>query len=136
MLQRANLHKYQITAVNHIENNPCAALFLDMGLGKTVQTIAVLASRAAQGPQLVVVPASVLLNWRDELTRFAPSLKQVILNLAGDRADVLKKAKAGTVVVTTYGILTSEQRRGRPRFLTKRTTLRTKKRNPLRRRPK
>ena len=85
-----------------------AVLADDMGLGKTVQTIAVLASRAAQGPQLVVVPASVLLNWRDELTRFAPSLKQVILNLAGDRADVLKKAKAGTVVVTTYGILTSE----------------------------
>lgn len=85
-----------------------AVLADDMGLGKTVQTIAVLASRAAQGPQLVVVPASVLLNWRDELTRFAPSLKQVILNLSGDRADVLKKAKAGTVVVTTYGILTSE----------------------------
>ena len=85
-----------------------AVLADDMGLGKTVQTIAVLASRAAQGPQLVVVPASVLLNWRDELTRFAPSLKQVILNLAGDRADVLKKAKAGTVVVTTYGLLTSE----------------------------
>ena len=85
-----------------------AVLADDMGLGKTVQTIAVLASRAAQGPQLVVVPASVLLNWRDELTRFAPGLKQVILNLAGDRADVLKKAKAGTVVVTTYGILTSE----------------------------
>ena len=56
----------------------------------------------------MVVPASVLLNWRDELTRFAPSLKQVILNLSGDRADVLKKAKAGTVVVTTYGLLTSE----------------------------
>ena len=85
-----------------------AVLADDMGLGKTVQTIAVLASRAALGPQLVVVPASVLLNWRDELTRFAPGLKQVILNLAGDRADVLKKAKAGTVVVTTYGILTSE----------------------------
>ena len=85
-----------------------AVLADDMGLGKTVQTITVLLSRAELGPQLVVVPASVLLNWRDELTRFAPGLKQVILNLADDRTEVLSEAKKGTVVVTTYGILTAE----------------------------
>ncbi len=85
-----------------------AVLADDMGLGKTVQTIAVLLSRAKAGPQLVVVPASVLYNWRDELERFAPSLKQVILNQAEDRADALKKAKKGTVVLTTYGVLASE----------------------------
>ncbi len=85
-----------------------AVLADDMGLGKTVQTIAVLLARAAEGPQLVVVPASVLYNWRDELARFAPSLKQAILNQAGDRAKTLEKAGAGTVVLTTYGVLTSE----------------------------
>ncbi len=85
-----------------------AVLADDMGLGKTVQTIAVLLARAAEGPQLVVVPASVLFNWRDELARFAPSLKQAILNQAGDRGKTLAKAGAGTVVLTTYGVLTSE----------------------------
>ncbi len=85
-----------------------AVLADDMGLGKTVQTIAVLLSRAAEGPQIVVVPASVLYNWREELARFAPSLKQAILNQAGDRAKTLEKADKGTVVLTTYGVLTSE----------------------------
>ena len=85
-----------------------AVLADDMGLGKTVQTIAVLLSRAELGPQLVIVPASVLLNWRDELTKCAPGLKQVILNLAEDREAVLKQAEKGTVVITTYGILTAE----------------------------
>ena len=85
-----------------------ALLADDMGLGKTVQTIAVLLSRAAEGPQLVVVPASVLFNWREELARFAPSLKQVILNDAEDREKAVKKAGKGVVVLTTYGILTAE----------------------------
>ena len=85
-----------------------AILADDMGLGKTVQTIAVLLDRAQTGPQLVVVPASVLFNWRDELMRFAPSLKQVILNSEEDRDAVLKKARKGTVVLATYGILVAE----------------------------
>ena len=85
-----------------------ALLSDDMGLGKTVQTIAALLARAKEGPQLVVVPTSVLLNWRDELTRFAPGLTQVIFNLAEDRSEALKKLKAGTVVLTTYGVMTGE----------------------------
>ena len=85
-----------------------AVLADDMGLGKTVQTITVLLSRAKAGPQLVVVPASVLFNWRDELARFAPTLKQEILNQVEDRTEVLKKAKKGTVVLTTYGVLAGE----------------------------
>ena len=43
-----------------------------MGLGKTLQTITVLLGRAKQGAALVVVPTSLILNWRDELARFAP----------------------------------------------------------------
>lgn len=81
-----------------------AVLADDMGLGKTVQTIAVLLARAALGPQLVVVPASVLFNWQEELSRFAPSLKRVILNEQGNREQALKDAGKNTVVITTYGL--------------------------------
>ena len=52
-----------------------ACLADDMGLGKTVQTLALLLLRAGQGPQLVVAPTSVCLNWHAESTRFAPSLR-------------------------------------------------------------
>ena len=43
MLQRNNLHGYQRTAVEHIKEHPDAALFLDMGLGKTVSTLTAVA---------------------------------------------------------------------------------------------
>jgi len=33
------LHHYQLTAIDHILNNPKCGLFLDMGLGKTVSTL-------------------------------------------------------------------------------------------------
>ncbi|MDP3977230.1 MAG: DEAD/DEAH box helicase [Pseudomonas sp.] len=52
-----------------------ACLADDMGLGKTVQTLALLLHRAPAGPQLVVAPTSVALNWQTETARFAPTLR-------------------------------------------------------------
>ncbi|HEY8975027.1 MAG TPA: DEAD/DEAH box helicase, partial [Burkholderiaceae bacterium] len=52
-----------------------ACLADDMGLGKTLQALAVLLARAANGPALVVVPTSLIGNWRSEALRFAPSLR-------------------------------------------------------------
>src|SRR5699024_3396980 len=51
----------------------------DMGLGKTLQVIATLLHLKANGqltaaPALVVVPTSLLTNWRHEIARFAPTL--------------------------------------------------------------
>ena len=43
MLHRSNLHGYQRIAVQHIKEHPDAALFLDMGLGKTVSTLTAVA---------------------------------------------------------------------------------------------
>lgn len=39
MLKRLDLHRYQLAGVDHIINNNYCALFLDMGLGKTVTTL-------------------------------------------------------------------------------------------------
>lgn len=39
MLDRNNLHKYQLHAVEHIKQKPRSVLFLDMGLGKTTTTL-------------------------------------------------------------------------------------------------
>ena len=86
-----------------------ACLADDMGLGKTVQTIAFLLHKAAKGPSLVVCPASVMLNWANELNRFAPSLEVKILNESSDRDALLDNAKAYDVVLTTYGLLVREE---------------------------
>ena len=86
-----------------------ACLADDMGLGKTVQTIAFLLHKAAKGPSLVVCPASVMLNWANELSRFAPSLEVKILNESSDRDALLDNAKPYDVVLTTYGLLIREE---------------------------
>lgn len=86
-----------------------ACLADDMGLGKTLQAIALLLSRGKQGASLVVAPASVLLNWKSELERFAPSLTPLVMNEAGcDRKTLVKNASHYDVVLTTYGLLINE----------------------------
>ena len=87
-----------------------ALLADDMGLGKTVQTITLLLSRAKEGPQLVIVPTSLILNWKEEAARFAPSLNILLLNRAGeDRKRMIEEAKAFDVVISTYGLLITEE---------------------------
>lgn len=50
-----------------------------MGLGKTLQTISMLAYLACYkgiwGPHLIIVPTSCMVNWEMELKRFSPGLK-------------------------------------------------------------
>lgn len=86
-----------------------ACLADDMGLGKTVQTIAFLLLKASEGPALVVAPASVVPNWVGEINKFAPTLNVFILNKSIDRAQLIKDAGAYDVVLSTYGILSSEE---------------------------
>ena len=96
-----------------------ACLADDMGLGKTLQTITLLLDQAENGAALVVAPASVVPNWRNELARFAPTLNVTILNSADDREKAIDEAGAGDVIVSTYALLNiqhkklSEKRMGR-----------------------
>lgn len=64
-----------------------------------------LLDKESEGPSLVVAPASVVPNWRNELQRFAPTLSVTILNAAEDRDEAIKEAQAGDVVVSTYALI-------------------------------
>lgn len=81
-----------------------ACLADDMGLGKTLQALAVMLSRAAGGPALVVAPTSVCPNWIDEARRFAPTLNLRQLP-ARDRGEFLKTLGSHDVLVASYGLL-------------------------------
>ncbi len=86
-----------------------ACLADDMGLGKTLQAITLMQSRAALGPQLVVMPTSLLHNWQSELKTFAPALSVSVLNQPGaSRQKMVEEAQQGDVVLTTYGLLVTE----------------------------
>ena len=79
----------------------------DMGLGKTVMVLALLEARRAakSGPSLVVVPKSLIFNWRQEAERFAPKLR--VLEHTGPLRDVkaLVKRHDYDLAITTYGTL-------------------------------
>jgi len=108
----------------------------DMGLGKTVQVIDLLLrlraddaagekpgrSRASKPgprgttkkpPSLLVVPASLVGNWKQELARFAPQLKSLLVHRSECAAAVLERLAATPerelagldVVVTTYALV-------------------------------
>ena len=85
-----------------------ACLADDMGLGKTLQAIAFLLYKKTAGASLVVCPASVVMNWRSELARFAPSLNVYVLNSEANRKEVIDNAAEGDVVLSSYGLLAYE----------------------------
>lgn len=107
----ATLRGYQIEGYQWIARlnswGAGALLADDMGLGKTMQTIAYLLFKAHEGPALVIAPASVAPNWKSEIEKFAPSLNVSILNFIANRSTFISEAKAGDVVICTYGLLLS-----------------------------
>ena len=81
-----------------------ACLADDMGLGKTIQTLALLISRAPQGPALVITPVSVIMNWQTEAHRFAPTLKVHVYH-QNRTNKALEKLDAYDLVIASYGML-------------------------------
>jgi superfamily II DNA or RNA helicase len=78
----------------------------DMGLGKTIQVLALLDARRVEGhgPSLVVVPRSLVFNWRAEAERFAPQLRTADWSGTARREDGFD-ASGVDVVFVTYGTL-------------------------------
>ena len=83
----------------------------DMGLGKTVQALAHLAIEQAEGrldrPALVICPTSLVPNWQAETTRFAPSLRTLVLH-GPDRSDSFATIGEHDLVITTYPLLSRD----------------------------
>lgn len=79
----------------------------DMGLGKTLQAIAFMLSEKTRGREkrqfLVVCPSSLVLNWQEEINRFAPKLKTLCLNgTVAERNAQFKTIDDCDVVITSY----------------------------------
>ena len=108
---QAELRDYQVTGFDWLTRlahwGGGACLADDMGLGKTLQALALILSRAQQGPALVIAPTSVCMNWQAEAARFAPTLNLIMFG-AGDRNKALSKLKPFDLVVSSYGLLQQE----------------------------
>ncbi len=117
---KAKLRNYQkcgvqwLLTLRSLELGGCLAD--DMGLGKTIQVLGVLNlskrdnknDGKGTGTDLLVVPASLVDNWRLEAERFAPKLKVLIAHPSRLSSAELKglskqRVDAHDVVITTYG---------------------------------
>nr|CAJ42330.1 SNF2 related domain [Streptomyces steffisburgensis] len=108
---RAELRPYQMHGVAWLRSVPGrgggAVLADEMGLGKTLQAICLLATRSEGGPHLVVCPTSLVGNWVRELARFSPATPVVAYH--GPRRSLPDTFEAGTVVVTSYPVLRTDE---------------------------
>ena len=106
----------------------------DMGLGKTLQVIAFLlsdyrdrderdaresdarerkgtagqdlAQNSAQRGALIVAPASLVYNWKNEFKKFAPELPiRMITGMAAERAELIRSAGENEILLTSYDLL-------------------------------
>lgn len=76
----------------------------DMGLGKTLQTITYLLSEPAENPHLIIVPSSVVYNWRNEFQKFAPSIQVAIISGSPEeRLKIMNESENADVWITSYG---------------------------------
>ncbi len=133
----ATLRPYQATGVKWLwllqSLGLGACLADDMGLGKTIQVIALLlrlkhggapsiarqdGAKSAQAeqcsalhsPTLLIAPASLLANWKNELARFAPTLRAGFAHPAEAPGGEWRDAKTADaflagkdIILTTYG---------------------------------
>ncbi|MDB5802587.1 MAG: SNF2-related:Helicase, C-terminal:SWIM Zn-finger [Rhodocyclales bacterium] len=104
------LRPYQLEGLawlQHLRSHDLAGILADdMGLGKTAQTLAHLLIEKHAGrldrPSLVVVPTSLVFNWKREAERIAPMLSVLILH--GPQRDFGAIPKHD-IVLTTYPLV-------------------------------
>eukprot|EP00890_Picochlorum_soloecismus_P004235 jgi/Picsp_1/4812/NSC_02180-R1_zinc finger ran-binding domain-containing protein 3-like len=63
----------------------------EMGVGKTVQSIALAACYKDKWPLLIVVPASLRLVWAEEIEKWLPELSPCDIHIIFDKTDRLRK---------------------------------------------
>ena len=110
---KANLYSYQKIGVQWLVhcyfNKVGTILGDDMGLGKTAQIIALIAEcheRSALGNTVIVVPNSLVENWKREFEFFCPSIEPHIHN--GIRTGLSENLEKHEVVIIPYSIISND----------------------------
>lgn len=124
-LLQASLRDYQVKGIRwliSLYRNGISGILADqMGLGKTVQTIGLLAHLRRQkvyGPFIIIAPLSTLSNWVSEFERWCPEIKALLYHGSKAERETLRRKRlpaAGAfwesdapVVVTSYEIVMAD----------------------------
>lgn len=113
---QATLRHYQKDGLNWLnfldDFNFGSCLADDMGLGKTIQILAFILSqrdKVKHNTNLVVVPASLIFNWKAEVEKFAPSIKVKTI-YGNERTKTTDTFDRFELILTSYGTLLSDIR--------------------------
>ncbi len=109
---QAELRDYQVEGFDWLSRlahwGVGACLADQMGLGKTLQALALILNHAPQGATLIIAPTSVCMNWLSEAEKFAPTLNPVQFT-SGDRQKTLDALQPFDLFVCSYGLLQQEE---------------------------
>ncbi|GMT19600.1 hypothetical protein PFISCL1PPCAC_10897 [Pristionchus fissidentatus] len=120
-IKNGQLRDYQVRGLNWLislnVNGINGILADEMGLGKTLQTVSLLGYmkhyKNQGSPNLVIVPKSTLQNWKNEFTKWCPTIDAVIL--IGDeasRSEIIREyilPQKFDVVITSYEMILKEK---------------------------
>jgi superfamily II DNA or RNA helicase len=108
---QATLRPYQLQGLsylNFLRDYGFGGILADeMGLGKTIQTLSFiqyLVDKGVDGPNLIVVPTSVLPNWEREAAKFVPELSRLTI-YGAKRDDLFQHIGESQLIITTYALL-------------------------------
>ncbi len=105
-----NLFPFQVDGVKALISHKALLLADDMGLGKTIQVVAALRILAIQHRMeqaLIIVPLSLLVQWRNEIRMWAPELR--VSTVHGPSQERAWQWKATVhIYLTTYDVLRSD----------------------------
>ena len=102
------LHSYQREGVNWLsflyQNGFHGILADEMGLGKTVQVLAFFSQTRMNFPHLVIMPTSLLFNWKRECRTFIPHVTPYV-HAGVDRFKDRKELEKQDVIFVSYAII-------------------------------
>lgn len=110
---KATLREYQQEGIEWLERlrlmHLSGILADDMGLGKTLQAIVAVTQYKKQNPgalSLIVCPTSLVYNWYEELHKFNPKLKVLVIDgTPPQRKKLIATCQKYDIVITSYSIL-------------------------------
>ncbi|SCW01284.1 LAFE_0D09186g1_1 [Lachancea fermentati] len=79
----------------------------EMGMGKTIQTIALLMSDPTKRPNLVVAPTVALMQWKNEIEQHTGGKLKTYIFHGANRTSNIGEFKDVDVLLTTYSVLES-----------------------------
>lgn len=112
-LVTATLYPYQsigFSWMKYVTDQDCGCILGDeMGLGKTLQVITLIASRkgVTDKPSLIIMPVSLLENWRREFEKFTTGI-DVYIHHGGKRTGLYTELQKHDVVLISYSTASSD----------------------------